>query len=126
MCFWTWSGLVLRLSWRLQFTSVLSVFSQEAIAEGLVDRLADCKRSFPTAAVINGAGDWSRTTLACSSVVAQPCCYRHGVLTRKHSITPAIDKADWHPFLRGRRRKCGQAAGWRPIWGRRSAAFGHI
>ena len=30
---------------------------QEAVAEGLADRLDDCKRTFPVAAVINGAGE---------------------------------------------------------------------
>lgn len=64
---------------------------EEAVAEGLVDRLDDCKRTFPVAAVINGAGEHQHhggheQHLACEFRIDETCasggsCDKHGVAT---------------------------------------------
>ena len=43
---------------------------QVAVTESLLDRLEDCKRTFPTAAVLGGAG-----TALPSCLQADPCAW---------------------------------------------------
>ena len=70
---------------------------QEAIAEGLVDRLADCKRVFPTAAVINGAGPQAMlrsmppSTMhnACVNSQQLPVCRAHAATSAMSHLLPA-------------------------------------
>lgn len=74
-------------------------YMQEAIAEGLVDRLADCKRDFPTAAVINGAGRSPHTVSALAACHAHACgpavilFSHHGNCESNHSIRSVPSQA---------------------------------